>query len=608
MSTSEAHLQVDPIKLEVTKNALASITDEMCAALQRTAYSTNIKTRLDFSCAIFDAELRVVAQALAQPSHLGSLPHSVPNALREYGLENLRPGDALIMNDPHRGAVHLNDIALISPFFLPDGQLLGVVANVAHHVDVGGSAPGSLAPARELYQEGLVLPPLRFVEGGRINPEIMRLIAANFRAPRESAGDFRAQVSANNLGSRRLRELVERLGVDEYRRLCDELIAYTTRRTREALAALPHGEFSAEDYLDGDGIVDEPIRIVVTVRVGDDGVVVDLTGTDAQCAGSANCSSSMAFSGIAFVLKTLVDPSIPINHGFYHSFQVILPEGTVVNARRPAAVGAGWEVAYRVAETLYRAFSPALPERVVAATKGTICNVSFGGRRPDGGYYAYYETVAGGGGARSSKAGMDAIQSHIHNTENAPVEEVELSYPFRIRQVGLIPDSEGAGRFRGGLGVRRDYWFPNHQATVSVLADRGRFAPWGLFGGEAARRFHFVRDPEGRAVELPSKASIHLDPGETVSIQTPGGGGYGPPAERDPVAVLRDVQLGKVSIQRAREVYRVAIDSASLTVDDAATGALRSPPVMLSRSEASPLTVDDAATRAPGGCGDGSIR
>jgi N-methylhydantoinase B len=284
----------------------------------------------------------------------------------------------------------------------------------------------------------------------------------------------------------------------------------------------------------------------------------------------------MTFSGIAFVLKTLIDQDIPINQGFYDSFRVILPEGTVVNPRRPAAVGAGWETTFRVAETLYRALAPALPERVVAATKGTICNVAFGGLRPDGDYYAFYETVAGGGGARPSKDGMDGIQTHIHNTENAPVEEAELNYPFRVRQVALIPDSEGPGRFRGGLGVRRDYWFPNHQATFSVLSDRARFAPWGLFGGGSARTAHFVRDPEGPPIELPSKMSVQLEVGEVVSVQTPGGGGYGRPDERDPAAVLRDVRLGKVSPARARDVYRVAIDAASWTVDEAATRALRS--------------------------------
>jgi len=545
----------DPIKLEVTKNALASITDEMSAALQRAAYSTNIKTRLDFSCAILDARLRILAQATAQPSHLGSLPHSVPRAVREYGLDHLGPGDGLIINDPHRGAVHLNDIALISPVYSRTGELIGIVANVAHHVDVGGGAPGSLMPARDVYQEGLVVPPVRLVQQGRIVPDVMRLITANIRAPLESAGDFRAQIAANSVGAGRVRDLVEQCGAAEFVGFCDDLIAYTARRTTAALAALPHGEFFAEDFLDGDGLSDEPIRIAATVRNGDGGLVIDLTGTDAQVSGSLNCSYSMAFSGVAFVLKTLIDRDIPLNEGFYRSFTVSVPEGTVARAKPPAAVGGGWEVTFRIAETLYRALAPALPDRVVAATKGTICNVAFGGRRPDGDTYAYYETVAGGGGARPLKDGMDAIQTHIHNTENAPVEEVELNYPFRVLRFALIADSEGPGRFRGGAGVRRDYWFPDHSVTFSVIADRGRFAPWGLFGGGPGRTMRVIRDPDGEAEMLPIKGTVVLRPGEVISVQTPGGGGYGPVGERDPHAVARDLRLGKISPARARNVY-----------------------------------------------------
>lgn len=557
MAVVSSRASSDPVRLEVMKNALLSVTEEMGAALQRAAYSTNIKTRLDFSCAIFDADLRVLAQALAQPSHLGSLPHSVPRAVREYGLEQLGPGDGLVMNDPHRGAVHLNDIALISPVYARTGELVAIVANVAHHVDVGGGAPGSLTLARDVYQEGLVLPPVRFVQDGRIVPDIMRMITANIRSPRESAGDFRAQIAANNVGADRVREIVERCGHGEFGRFSDELIDYTARRTRTALAALPHGEFSAEDFLDGDGLTDTPIRIAATIRNGDSGLVIDLTGTDPQVAGPLNCSYSMAFSGVAFVLKTLVDADIPINEGFYRSFTVTVPEGTVARAKPPAAVGGGWEVAFRIAETLYRALAPALPDRVVAATKGTICNVAFGGRRPGGDVYAYYETVAGGGGARSTKDGMDGIQTHIHNTENAPVEEVELNYPFRVLRFALIPDSEGPGKFRGGLGLRRDYWFPGHSVTFSVMADRGRFAPWGLFGGGPGRTARVIRDPDGDTEELPIKGSTVLRPGAVVSVQTPGGGGYGPVAQRDAAAVRRDVRLGKVSAARAGDVYHV---------------------------------------------------
>jgi N-methylhydantoinase B len=559
--------------MDIVRNALMSIGDEMAVALQRAAYSTNIKTRLDFSCAFFDRELRLITQAFGQPTHLGSLPHSVPRAIAEYGLENLGPGDAILLNDPHRGAVHLNDIALISPVYDGD-HLLGIVANVAHHVDVGGSTPGSLGVTTEVFQEGLIIPPVKLVEGGRINADILRFISANVRLPRESAGDFRAQIAANNLAGTRLVELAGQLGRDAFEAYCNELITYAERRTRADLARLPRGVYAAEDFLDSDGVTDEPVRVAVTLRVDDDGVTVDLTGSAGQRSAPINATYSMTYSGVAYSLRTQVDPDIPINQGFYQSFQVIAPEGTIVNARHPAAVAAGWEVCFRVTEALFRALAQAVPDRVVAGTKGCICNVAFGGRAGDR-YYAYYETLAGGGGARPIKDGMDAIQTHIHNTENAPVEEIELGYPVRIRQVSLIPDSEGAGRYRGGLGVRRDYWFPEHGTHFSILSDRARFAPWGLLGGGEGRTARYIRNPDTDPVELNSKVVVDLAPGEVISIQTPGGGGYGPPLERDPEAVLRDVLLGKVSAERARTVYGVVLDASGRAVDREATRELR---------------------------------
>ena len=565
--------RLDPIKLDVVRNRLMSIGDEMSAALQRAAYSTNIKTRLDFSCAFFDRDLQLITQAFGQPAHLGSLPHSVPRIIAEYGLENLNPGDALVYNDPHRGSVHLNDVALLSPLYF-DGALAGFVANVAHHVDVGGSAPGSLAVTTEIFQEGLIIPPVKLVDRGEIDGDIMRFIMTNTRLPVESAGDFRAQIAANTLAQQRIAALIEKLGLDAFGAYCGELIEYAERRTRADLSRLPAGVYRAEDFLDNDGVSPEPVRVAVAITVDAEGVTVDLTGSAEQRRAPLNASFSQTYSAVAYSLRTQVDADIPINQGFYRAFRLIAPEGTIVNARHPAAVAAGWEVSFRVAEAMFRALAQAAPERVVAGTKGCICNIAFGGPHPNG-YYAYYETLAGGGGARATKDGMDAIQTHIHNTENAPVEEVEQAYPFRIRQMSLIPDSEGAGRTRGGLGVRRDYWFPDHAVRFSILSDRARFAPWGLFGGQAARLAHYVRDPEGQAELLNSKVSVELQPGEILSVQTPGGGGYGPPLERDPHAVLQDVTLGKVTAERARDVYGVVLASSGKEVDHKATEALR---------------------------------
>jgi N-methylhydantoinase B len=291
-----------------------------------------------------------------------------------------------------------------------------------------------------------------------------------------------------------------------------------------------------------------------------------------------------------------VDSDIPINDGFYRTFRVLAPEGTIVNARHPAAVAAGWEVCFHVTEALFHALAQAVPERVTAGTKGCICNIAFGGKSADGRYYAYYETQAGGGGARPTKDGMDGIQTHIHNTENAPVEEVELSYPVRIRQSSLIADSEGVGRYRGGLGVRRDYWFPDHGPRFSILSDRARFAPWGLNGGGSGGPARYVRNPGDQEAVLNSKVTVDLAPGETISVQTPGGGGYGSPLQRDPAAVLEDVRLGKLSQQRARDAYGVVVDSTGRTVDAGATAALRAE---LQRPHSHPLPGEDGAIASP---------
>lgn len=545
----------DPIRLEVIKNALLAITDEMSAALQRAAYSTNIKTRGDFSCALLDPELRLVAQSFSQPTHLGSLVHSAPRLVQEFGADRMRAGDAVLMNDAHRGAVHLNDISLLSPVDV-DGRRLGYVANVAHHVDVGGSTPGSLGLNAETYQEGLILPPLRLVREGVFDQDIVRLIAANIRSPRESLGDFRAQVAANQLATRRLGELAESLGADELIRYMNVLLEYTERRVQADIASFPEGEYRAVDYLDDDGFGNDPVRIEVVVRIGGGEVEFDLTGCDRQGRGPMNATASMSYSGAAYVLKSLLDPDIPVNDGFYRVCRVTSTPGSVVHARHPAAVAGGWEVCFRVAETGFQALAPAFPDRVPAATKGIICNVAFGGRDPlTGQYYAFYETIAGGYGAHSHKDGMDGVQPHIHNTENAPVEETELNYPVRLKQFSLIPDSGGAGKFRGGLGVRRDYWFVDHQATFSIISDRTRFAPPGVAGGSSGRLAHYILDPEGAAEELRSKVTVQLRPGQVISVQTPGGGGYGDPHRRNHDAVAADVRSGKISSAESRDRY-----------------------------------------------------
>lgn len=568
---------IDPVRFEVIRNALLAITEEMGATLRRAAYSTNIKTRGDFSCAFFDRELRTIAQAFAQPSHLGSLAHIVPHAIKTYGVEHLEPGDGILINDPYLGGVHLNDITLITPVF--DTQhLFGYVANIAHHVDVGGGAPGSIGVSNEIYQEGLVIPPVRFVKDDQIDRDLFAMIRANFRGTREISGDFRAQTAANRLGVQRLGALLAKYGATELNRYMDEILRYTERRTAAAFAQFPDGTCTAESYMDGDGVRNEPIKLTATVHIDCGRIQVDLTQCEAQRPSPTNATFSQTYSGVVYVLKCLIDADIPVNDGFYRLVDIRTRPGSVVAARHPAAVAAGWEVAMQLCDLLFKALAEPLPDRVLAGTKGCICNIAFGGINPvTEEYFTYYETIAGGYGATLRNDGMDAVQAHFQNTENAPVEETEAHYPVRILRYELIDDSEGAGCHRGGLGIRRDYTFPGHTPSFSILSDKALYAPWGLFGGNAARAAHYILNPDTEARVLPSKITLQLQPGDVVSVQTPGGGGCEPAWQRPPEEVAQDVALGKISMVRARDVYGVVVHPKTYTVDEAATQAQRAP-------------------------------
>jgi N-methylhydantoinase B len=566
---------VDPISFEVIRNALVAATDEMVLALKRSAYSTNIKTRSDFSAAFFDAELRAVAQGFAQPVHLGSMVEQVPKAIVEYGPERLRAGDMLLTNDPFPSGVHLNDVSLIAPVHA-DGELLGYVANIAHHVDVGGGAPASIGAFREVFQEGVIIPPVKLVDGGRIVQDVFRLVLAQIRSKHETAGDFRAQIAANTTGVRRMQALVDRHGRSTIVATMRELLDYTERRTRRELAMLPFGSYEAEGTVDNDGYTTDPVVLRARVTLGPEGVHFDTAGSDPQRRAPVNSTYAMTFSACAYAFKCLIDPDLPVNDGFYRLITVDAPEGTVTNGRWPAAVVGGWETHSRLVEVLFRALLPALPERLPAGTKGMMCQAGFGSLDVEAGSYTcFYETFAGGYGGRASSDGPDAVQAHGQNTENAPIEETELNYPVRIGTLALVEDSEGAGRQRGGLGLRKDFVF-DRATTYTILADRDRRGPWGVLGGRDARVAEYVHVRGGSETRLSSKTTVELEPGDVISVRTCGGGGYGPPEERDPALVLRDVLEGKVSPERARDVYRVAFDPVSRRVDQAGTAGLRS--------------------------------
>ena len=548
---------MDPVTFEVIRNAVVNLTEEMAVTVRRAAFSTNIKTRADFSCAFFDAKLRCVAQSFAQPAHLVAMSTITPVSIREFGADNLDAGDAIVVNDPHRGASHLNDVTIISPVEI-DGERIGYVANMAHHVDVGGSSPASLGVNKELCQEGIILPPTRIARRGTIDDNILKLILANLRAPRETNGDLRAQMSANVVGIRRMNTLHQKYTATVLRTFFDELINYTDRWTERAFRSLPEGTYETEGYRDDDGFSDEPVLLKVKVTIKDGHVHLDPSGSSAQRLSPINCVRPMAKCAIAFVARCLVDDGIPVNDGFLNRIHVDGPDGLVCTALRPAAVVGGWELVSRMTELIFRSLHPVLPNRIPAAGKGCIVNIGFGGPDPRRGeYYCYMETIGGGNGARPTKDGPDGIQTNLQNTENAPIEEVELHYPIRIKRYELITDSCGAGRYRGGMAIRRDFEFPYAECSWTVLSDGRKFAPWGLMGGAEGSCARFIFDPEGEHRDLPSKCTIEVPKGGCVRVETPGAGGFGDPHERDKNAVQRDLRDGKISIEAAKTFYAI---------------------------------------------------
>jgi len=565
---------VAPGDLEIFRHSLKSVVEEMGVTLQRTAYSTNIKIRRDHTCAIFDADLRHIAQHDVAPQHVGSMVSVVPRNVRERAAD-LEPGDGILINDPYEGAVHLPDVMLISPLS-HEGEIVGYAANSAHHVDIGGGTPGGIPnDSTELYGEGMIMLGVKAVRDWEYDEEILKLITRNVRGADMRLGDYRAQLAANHIGNRRYAELIADNGQETVETYLDELLEYTERRVRAAIEELPDGTYAAEDHMDGDGVVDEPVLLQLTLEVDGDEMTIDFTGTAEENRGPLNCTPAMAFAGAMAVIMSLLGENLPKNDGFYRPFETITPEGTMVNPSRNRPVAAGWEIAMRTGDLVTKAMADALPEETIAATKGIVANLAYGGHDPRSEErYVYYETVAGGYGARAQKDGMEAVQTHFQNTANSPIEELETEIPLYVRRYELIQDSAGAGRQRGGLGVRRDMEFYGEDATFSALSDRAKSEPWGLFGGHSARPAHYVINPDGDdPMPVSSKSTTNLESGDVASVQTPGGGGYGDPTERDPERVLSDVLNEKVSVEAAREEYGVVVEDG--TVDEDATAQLR---------------------------------
>ncbi len=529
---------VDPISLEIFRSALTAIAEEMGAVLMRSSYSPNIKERRDFSCALFDARGRLVAQAAHIPVHLGSMPDSVAEALVTF--DHFAPGDIIALNDPFLGGTHLPDITLIAPIFVQaedDPRLIGFAANRAHHADVGGMSPGSMPLATEIYQEGVIIPPLKLWEAGQPNRALLALVLRNVRTPDERRGDLTAQVAANRTAARRLQEMVDRWGLTTLEEHVDALIAYATRIAQATIEAIPDGRYQFTDYLDDDGIEDARIPITATVTVRGCELMVDFEGSSPQVRGNINTVASVAKSATYYVVRCLMPDDAPMNYGTFAPVTVIAPTGTVVNARPPAAVAQGnVETSQRITDVLLGAFAQALPDVVPAASQGTMNNITAGGIDPRTQQpFAYYETMGGGMGARPGLDGLSGVHTHMSNTLNTPVEAFEYAYPMRITRYQLRDGSGGRGAACGGDGLLREITF-EVPTDVTLLTERRRLPPYGLHGGDPGKCGENRLYHEGQERLLGGKAHFRALPGDRLTIASPGGGGWGEASEGNETA------------------------------------------------------------------------
>lgn len=552
MSRSSNTPALDAVTLEILLNALRSVADETYIALMRSAYSTNIKERNDHSTALIDARGRLIALCeSAQPIHLSSMLGLTTRMLQKRPLSHFRPGDIFIGNDPYAsGGSHLPDINMSMPVFVGD-TLLGFMCTIAHHADVGGMAPGSMSGGTEIYQEGLRIPPVRLFDGGRLCEDLFNLILLNVRVPEERRGDYYAQVAACRLGHRRLVELAETKGADTLVAAFDAIVERTRARVTRAAAKLPPGEYRFTDVMDDDGkgAFDMPITVCVGVGGADGRVVFDFAGTSPTVRGNINCPYYATQSSVAYVFRSMVDPECPINQGMLDAMDVVAPEGCMVNAAFPSAVAGRANTCQRIIDTVIGALAPALPQVAVAAANGANTMAVLSGRGEDGRRYVYLETVGGGFGGRATKDGKDGVQVHLINTSNLPVEAIETEYPLVVEAYEFIPDTGGAGHYRGGLGLRRVLRPRGHVAMFSGQGERFRHAPWGVFGGKPGGKGRFlIRRADGTEEDLGTKpAFIEIHPDEALIVETAGAGGYGDPALRSAEALAEDCASGKFS-------------------------------------------------------------
>lgn len=564
---SGAHIGQDPATFQIVKNSLYKIAEEMRIVLAKTAYSPILKSAGDFSCGVFDQQGDMVAQGPDLPIHLGSMPDAVRAVVQAFG-DDVHNGDVFIHNDPYFGGSHLPDINVVRPAFL-DGKHLGFSCVRAHWPDVGSATPGSYGAVTEIYGEGLRLPPVRLYDQGKVNQALEDVIFANVRTPEERKGDLGAQLAATLRATQRMEALAERYGADRLIAYMAEVMDYSDRLMRAALKELPDGEGYFEDFCDGDGIPDAPdgsdapFWIRMSVKKTGDRILVDFDGTDPQVAGPMNAALSVSASGVFCGLKTAVDPNsfIPPNSGCWRAIEVTAPKGTVVNANFPApVVYSNHEMSHRTADMIMGALAAFMPDQVMACSQGTSAVLTLGGVDPRSGTrYVSYETVKGGFGARPNKDGINVVASGISNTMNTPVEVLEMAFPVRVERYEIAADTGGAGKYRGGAGSRRVWrMLEGADATGALCMERMTSPPFGLKGGHAgAAAVVTVERPGEPPVPLPSKGAFHAPAGSRIDMLTPGSGGFGPPSERDPAALGRDLLDGYVTLGAVAEAYGV---------------------------------------------------
>lgn len=568
--------KIDGITLEVMKNAFYTVAEEMGTTLIRTALSTNIKDRMDCSTAIYTPKGELVAQAEHVPLHLGLMPSVVKEVLKIYPVSDMEKGDAILINDPYISGSHLPDIFMISPIIYND-ELVAIAANIAHHVDVGGIAPGSMSvKATEIFQEGLRLPGVKIRKKGEVDKELLRLIETNVRTSKEVTGDIYAQLAANNVGEKRVIDLIERYSTD-YVALCmEEIMNYSDRRMRAAIQTVPKGVFEYEDVLEGDGIDDDDIKVKVAVDIQEDYIHVDFTGSAKQTYGPVNSTKGVTSACVFYAIKSMLDKDVPPNEGTYRSITINAPKGTVVNPNFPAPVSnANVNTSQRITDAIFGALAEVLPNDSMAACAGTMNAFTIGGYDAEKAeYFSYVETYGGGQGALKYMDGMDGVHTNMTNTLNTPVEVIEQSFPLLVNKYGLVEGSGGPGKQRGGLGLERKITLLEDDLMITITSDRHKNSPWGLFGGGDGKTSNCTLQlPNGELKELSSKSTFSAPKGSTITLSTAGGGGYNSPLSRDPQLVLKDVIENNISLEEAINEYGVVIKD--LTVNEKETALKR---------------------------------